>query len=298
MNDFLQAADQWLHQSLFSIGQSEITAYGIAATILILLAIVFGERLFRRFFLRRMLARTQLDEAMRYGIERILGYVFVVLGFYIALQTIGLDLSSLAVIAGAVGVGLGFGLQNIFSNFMSGLIILAERPITIGDRVEVAGIAGQVSKISLRSTTVVTNDNISIIVPNSQFISETVINWSHGDPKVRFRIPVGVAYGTDTEKLTATLLAVAKENPQVLDDPAPKVFFDGFGDSSLNFELGVWTQEQVRSPRTLRSHLNFAIDRALREANIEIPFPQRDLHVRSGSLDVRQTSGNHSDQPE
>jgi small-conductance mechanosensitive channel len=297
MNDFFQAADQWLHQRLFSIGQSEVTFYGIAATILLLLVIVFGERLFRRLILRRMLARTKLDEALRYGIERIFGYIIIVLGFYIALQTIGLDLSSLAVIAGAVGVGLGFGLQNIFSNFMSGLIILAERPIAIGDRVEVAGVAGQVSKISLRSTTVVTNDNISIIVPNSQFISESVINWSHGDPKVRFRIPVGVAYGTDTEKLTATLLAVAKANLQVLDEPAPKVFFDSFGDSSLNFELGVWTQDQMRAPRTLRSHLNFAIELALREANIEIPFPQRDLHVRSGSLDVRQTSQDNSDQP-
>jgi len=284
MNEFLHTADQWLHYPLFQIGKGEVTLFGIAGTILLLMFVVLGERIFRRTIVKRMLARSQLDEALRYGIERILGYLFLVLGFYIALQTVGLDLSSLAVLAGAIGVGLGFGLQNIFSNFMSGIIILAERPIAIGDRVEVGGIAGQVSKISLRSTTVVTNDNISIIVPNSQFISETVINWSHGDPKVQFRLPIGVAYGSDTAKVKEVLLAVAANNSMVLPDPPPSVYFESFGDSSLNFELGVWTRDMVRSPRRFRSELNFAIDHGLAAAGIVIPFPQRDLHVKSGSL--------------
>lgn len=288
MNDFLHQANQWLHHPLFSIGQSHITLFGVAGFVLLLLLVLLTERLFRRFVLQRMLQHTQLDASLRFGIERITGYLYIALGIYISLQIVGIDLSSLAVLAGALGVGLGFGLQNIFSNFMSGLIILAERPIAIGDRVEVGSVAGQVSRISLRSTTVVTNDNISIIVPNSQFISEKVINWSHGDPKVQFRLPVGVAYGTDTDQLKAALLAVAAENPKVLTDPAPRVYFLGFGDSSLDFELGIWTREMVRSPRQLRSDLNFAIERKLRKVGIEIPFPQRDLHVRSGTLTVRQ----------
>ncbi len=288
MNEFLQTADSWLNEKLFSIGKSDVTLHGIAATILLFMFIVLGEKIFRRVIVRRLLESTQLDKPVRYGVERIMGYLFLLLGGYIALQAIGLDLSSLTVIAGAVGVGIGFGLQNIFSNFISGIIILIERPISIGDRVDVGGVAGQIGKISLRSTTVVTNDNISIIVPNSQFISETVINWSHGDPKARFRIPIGVAYGTDTDKLTEVLLAVAKADPDVLDNPQPKVFFDSYGDSSLNFELGVWTQAMLLSPRSLRSNINFAVYKALAEAGIEIPFPQRDLHVRSGSLEVRQ----------
>jgi small-conductance mechanosensitive channel len=282
MNEFLQEASEWLHYPLFRLGQTEINLHGISSVIIFLLAIVVLEKLIRRHVLKRLLARTHLDESLRFGIERIVGYTIIVVGFYLVIQNTGIDLSSLAVVAGAIGVGLGFGLQNIISNFISGIIILAERPIAIGDRVEVGGVAGQVAKISLRSTTVVTNDNISIIVPNSQFISETVINWSHGDPKVQFRLPVGVAYGSDTEKVTQALLTVAAEHPMVLKEPRPSVYFTEFGDSSLNFELGVWTQEMVKSPRRFRSDLNFAIDRKFREVGVEIPFPQRDLHVRSG----------------
>jgi small-conductance mechanosensitive channel len=143
-------------------------------------------------------------------------------------------------------------------------------------------VAGLVTKISLRSTTIVTNDNISIIIPNSDFITQKVTNWSYGDPKVRLRVPVGVAYGTDPQKLKQLLIEVARDHPSVLREPAPEVFFNGFGDSSLNFELGVWTAEMTSKPRRFRSELNFAIERKLRENQVEIPFPQRDLHLRSG----------------
>ena len=204
---------------------------------------------------------------------------------------VGIDLGSLALVAGAIGVGLGFGLQNILSNFISGLILLAERPIAIGDRVEVDGVAGRVRQINLRSTTVVTSDNISIIVPNSAFITSKVVNWSHGDPKVRLRLPVGVAYGTDPDRLKRVLLAVADAHPKALKDPAPTVLFEAFGDSALNFELAVWTAEMLATPRRFRSELNFAVEKALRENDIEIPFPQRDLHLRSGTLRVSGQSG-------
>lgn len=234
----------------------------------------------RRFIVERLLARTRFDPSLQFAISRIFGYIFILLGFYVALLVNGVNLSSLAVIAGALGVGLGFGLQNIVGNFVSGLVILAERPISIGDRIEVAGVAGRVTKISLRSTTVVTNDNISIIIPNSDLITQAITNWSHGDPKVRIRLPIGVAYGTDTARLRQILLDVAAGHPDVLKEPAPVVFFDHFGDSSLNFELGVWTQNMAHSPRQFRSDLNFAIEQALRHHGIEIPFPQRVVHLR------------------
>jgi potassium efflux system protein len=137
---------------------------------------------------------------------------------------------------------------------------------------------------------VLTNDNIAMIVPNAKFIEDTITNWSHGEPKVRFRIPVGVAYGSDVEKVRALLLEVAREHPQALSDPAPLIFFSGFGESSLNFELGVWSEEMSYRPRRFRSDLNFAIERKLREAGIEIPFPQRDVHIRTAPLRASDVS--------
>ncbi len=273
---------------LFHLGSSAITLLTIFKFVLLAALVIIAESALRRIVLHRVLTRTHLDEAMRFAVARITGYAFLTLGFYLALTFVGIDLSSLAVLAGAIGVGLGFGLQNIVNNFISGIIILAERPIAIGDRVEVNGVAGQVTRISLRSTVVVTNDNISVIVPNSSFISETVVNWSHGDPKVRINIPVGIAYGSDVEKFRRVMLEIAHAQPEVLDDPAPNVFFIGFGDSSLDFEIGLWTAEMLRNPKRFRSELNYAIERALRQNGIEIPFPQRDLHIRSGTLPIVQ----------
>jgi small-conductance mechanosensitive channel len=278
--------DKVLHHPLFSVGQTPFTLWTLIVILFWLLLVLIGNWLLRRFIVQRLLKRTRFDPSLQYAINKISGYVFITLGFFIALQVNNVNLSSLTVIAGAVGVGVGFGLQNIINNFVSGLIILAERPITIGDRIEVGNVAGQVTRINLRSTIVVTNDNISIIVPNSDFISRTVTNWSHGDPRVRIRLPVGVAYGTDPEKLRRLLLEVAREHSSVLTEKPPEVFFSGFGDSSLNFELAVWTAEMTFKPRRFRSELYYAIEKKLRENGIEIPFPQRDLHLRSGNFVV------------
>jgi small-conductance mechanosensitive channel len=273
-----------LRHPLFTVGDMPFTLWTLFAVLFWLAFVLLVNWFLHRFVVHRLLKRTRFDPSLQYAIHKVTGYIFVTLGFFIALQLNGVNLSSLAVIAGAVGVGVGFGLQNIINNFVSGLIILAERPITIGDRIEVGSVAGQVTRISLRSTTVVTNDNISIIVPNSDFIAHAVTNWSHGDPRVRIRLAVGVAYGTDPEKLRRVLLEVAKEHPKVLAEPASDVFFNGFGDSSLNFELAVWTAEMSSKPRRFRSELYYAIEKKLRENQIEVPFPQRDLHVRSGNL--------------
>jgi small-conductance mechanosensitive channel len=253
--------------------------------LLVLLALVLvAERYVRGLLRRRVLARTRLEPDLQYAVSRFAGYCFIAVGFFFALKVIHLDLSAFAVILGGLGIGVGFGLQNVISNFVSGLIILAERPIAIGHRIEVGSVAGQVTRINLRSTTVVTNDNITIIVPNSNFITSAVTNWSYGDPKVRLRLPVGVAYGSDVEKLRTLLLEVAAENAATLKQPAPSVRFLGFGDSALNFELAIWTIDMAQSPTRFRSELYFAIERKLREHKIEIPFPQRDLHLRSGSF--------------
>jgi len=244
----------------------------------------------KRFLFNRFLAQSGLDRSLQYAISQIAANAVLVIGVFIVLQNTGIHLEALTVFAGAIGVGIGFGLQNITSNFISGLVILAERPITIGDRVEVAGVAGQVQKIRARSTVIVTNDNITMIVPNQKFIDSPVTNWTYGDPRVRFRVPVGVAYGSDVELVRRTLIEAAEEDPHTLKEPAPSVFFVGFGDSSLNFELVAWSDEMSNRPQRYRSDLNFAINRKLREAGIEIPFPQRDLNIRTGILKMEPVS--------
>src|SRR6478609_7689274 len=243
----------------------------------------------KRFLFNRLLAQSGLDRSLQYAIAQIVSNIVLVVGIVIVLENTGIHLAALAVFAGAVGVGVGFGLQNIASNFISGLVILAERPITIGDRVEVAGILGTVRQIRARSTVILTNDNITMIVPNTKFIDSPVTNWTYGDPRVRFRIPIGVAYGSDLEKVQNALLEVARENSNVLEDPEPTAFLEKFGNSTINLELVVWSKEMSYRPRRFRSDLNFAIVQKLREAGIEIPYPQRDLHLRDGLARVEIT---------
>ncbi|MDI1334959.1 MAG: mechanosensitive ion channel [Lacunisphaera sp.] len=269
-----------LDHPLLKLGKSSITLLNLIYLMVWIVGLVLVNGLLRQLVVKRLLARTHFDPGLQFAISRFFGFAFMTLGLYVALLVNGVDLSSLAVIAGALGIGLGFGLQNIVANFVSGLILLAERPVAIGDRIEVGGVAGKVHRINLRSTTVITNDNITMIVPNTELVSSTVTNWSYGDPKVRIRIPIGVAYGSDTGKVRRTLEAVAAAHPDVLKEPAPAVFFIDFGDSSLDFELAVWTEQRAHNPRRFRSEINFAIEKALRENAIDIPFPQRVVHLR------------------
>jgi len=244
----------------------------------------------KRFLFNRLLADSGLERSLQYAIAQIVSNIVLVVGIFIVLENTGIHLAALAVFAGAVGVGIGFGLQNIASNFISGLVILTERPITIGDRVEVAGIAGQVEHIRARSTVIRTNDNIMMIVPNTKFIDSPVTNWTYGDRRVRFRIPVSVAYGSDIVKVRDTLLAVAGENQHTLKEPAPSVFLENFGENAIDFKLVVWSSEMSARPSRYRSNINFAIAEKFREAGIEMPFPQRDLHIRSGVLKVENVT--------
>src|SRR6266699_5746058 len=244
----------------------------------------------KRFLFNRFLVNSGLDRALQYAIAQIISNVVLVVGVLIVLENTGIHLGALAVFAGAVGVGVGFGLQNIASNFISGLVILAERPITIGDRVEVAGITGQVQQIRARSTVILTNDNIMMIVPNTKFIDSPVTNWTYSDRRVRFRLPVGVAYGSDVKQVREALIAAAREHPATLSEPGPDAFLEKFGESSIDFQLIVWSEEMSRRPSRFKSDRNYLICKHLDAAEIELPNPQRDLHIRSGVLKVQNVS--------
>ena len=212
------------------------------------------------------------------------------IAFFVALAVAGIELGKFAIIAGAVGVGIGFGLQNIVNNFISGIILLFERPIRTGDWIVVGNTEGYVRKISIRSTQIETFDRADVIVPNSELISNQVTNWMLRDPWGRVIVPIGVAYGSDVEQVRELLLQVGGEHPLVITDSLrvspPRVMFRGFGDSSLNFELRCFIRNVDQRLATV-SDLNFAIEKVLREANIQIPFPQRDLHLRSVDPAIR-----------
>lgn len=275
---------------LMKLGDTEITLLTLIQLLILLLLLVYLTGRLKKLLIERVLTRTKLDIGARQAIGSITRYAALLIGLLIILQSVGINLTTLNVLAGAVGIGVGFGLQNIASNFISGLIILFERPIKIGDRIVVGDVEGDVTEIGARSTTVVTNNNIAIIVPNSNFISEPVINWKYTDAKVRFEIPVGVSYGSDVRLVEKLLLEVAKENPDVLESPAPDVCFREFGDSSLNFVLRVWNKNRVHGKMVLYSSLNFAIFDKFKQHGVEIPFPQRDLHIRSGELKIKSAT--------
>ncbi len=221
---------------------------------------------------------TQTGE--RYAYTTIAKYAFILLGGVFAFQTIGVGWSNIQWLVAAVGLGLGFGLQEIFANFVSGLIILFERPIRVGDTVTVGTVSGTVSKIRIRATWITGFDRKELVVPNKEFVTQQLVNWSLTDPVLRVEVPVGIAYGSDTERAMRELLAVADANRHVLRDPKPQVFFLGFGASSLDFELRVFSPD-VERRLVIKHELHLAIDRAFRDAGIEIAFPQRDLHLRS-----------------
>ena len=269
----------WLEIPLFSIGKAEITLWTLLSVILLLIVLHFVTTRIQKLVVHRLLAKSRFDLGVRVATGSIVRYAVLTLGVIVILQVVGVDLSTLTILLGALGVGIGFGLQNITNNFVSGLIILFERPVKVGDRVEVNGIAGNVTNISIRATEILTNDNISIIVPNSEFISGTVINWSHTDRAVRFNFEIGVAYDEDPDEVRDTLLEIARENPGVIRERKPDVLLRDFGDSAMQFTLRVWTQEYADRPGVLRSQLNYAIARRFREKGIRIPYPQRDVHL-------------------
>jgi small-conductance mechanosensitive channel len=280
LTDILATIDKIMHYQLFQLNGQPVTIASLAMFLLIIAIVFIISRLLTRIVLKRILMRFHIESGIRFTMVRVSHYILMIIGAIFAFQFIGVNLSGLAVIFGLLSVGIGFGLQNITSNFIAGLILLFERPIKVGDRITVGDTEGDVQAINMRSTTVNSLNNIAIIVPNSDFISNRVINWSHGELKTRLVVDVGVSYGSDIDLVLKALREVADDSPMVLKNPEPDVLFRDFGDSSWNMQLRVW----ISNPKefyTIKSKINIAIARKFRERNIEIPFPQRDLHVRS-----------------
>ncbi|WP_186757471.1 mechanosensitive ion channel family protein [Echinicola salinicaeni] len=279
---FLDKFNELLEYVVITLGESKLTVGEIIAIAFSIFLLLIVTEWIRKFIVNKVLTRYNMNIGTRQSVGTIIRYALLISGFVIIVQNSGIDLSALGILAGALGVGIGFGLQNITNNFISGLIILFEQPIKVGDRIEVADVNGDVIKISARSTMVVTNDNISIIVPNSQFIDSPVINWSHNDRNIRFNFPVGVSYKEDPQKVKTILMEVASNNEGVLNKPSPDVLFTDYGDNSINFNLRVWTSDYINRPNVLKSQLYYEIFKRFNEEGIEIPFPQRDLHLKSG----------------
>ncbi|TVR31807.1 MAG: mechanosensitive ion channel family protein [Balneolaceae bacterium] len=280
LHELLEGIQEFLNLQLFNLQDTPVTIMSMVIFIIFLSVFLFLGSFTRRFLQGKFLEKFDIDAGLKYTLSRVAQYIIVVLGILISFQFVGIDLTSLAVIFGLLSVGIGFGLQNITSNFISGLIIMFERPISVGDRVEVSDIEGDITEISIRSTKIRTLNNISIIVPNSQFVESNVINFSHGDPTFRLDINVGVSYASNLDKVLKALNEVAEEHPKVMKSPAHQVHLTNFGDSSWDMQLRVWIPN-VKERYVLRNEFNQAIVRKFADYEIEIPFPQRDLHVRS-----------------
>ena len=275
----------------FNLGGVQIPSLAkISFAILIFAGIMTLTRIAQRGFREGPFAHSNIDSGVQNSLITLVGYAGLLVALFASISSIGFDLSNLALIAGALSVGIGFGLQSIVNNFVSGLILLFERPIKVGDWVVTTSGEGTVKKISVRSTEIETFDRSSIIVPNSELISSTVTNWTHRNKIGRIIVPVGVAYGSDVDRVKEILLKCAEENPLIVRYPEPFVVWQNFGDSSLDFELRGFLADITRGLQA-RSELRFAINKAFAEAGIEIPFPQRDLHVKSWPADLTPDIG-------
>jgi len=233
----------------------------------------------QKLLMDEVLIRRQVVKGVRLAIGRLLHYVLIFIGFLLALFALGFEFTKLTIMLSALGVGIGFGLQSIVHNFVSGLILLFEQPVRVGDIIELGGNWAEIKSIGLRATTVQTYDEADVIIPNADLLTNQVTNWTLSNRQVRLIIQVGVAYGSDVPLVIETLMACANANERVYKTRPPQVLFLSFGESSLDFELRVWVLADDRIQ--IKSELHQEIDRSFREAKIEIAFPQRDLHVRS-----------------
>lgn len=283
--DGWQGVQPLLDYELVRVAGLELTVGNLAGAIVLLLLFFAASRVASRA-LCRYGERRGADAASVYTISRVVRYSLLAVGFLVALEVAGIPVSKFTVFAGALGVGLGFGLQAIFNNFISGLILLFDRSIKIGDFVELeSGVHGVVRDIKIRATRISTNDNLNILVPNSEFVSGRVVNWTLLEAARRMRIPFGIAYGTDKERVKKAAIEAACEVPFTLahDGPrGPQVWLVDFGESRLEFQLIVWVNaEATKRPSTVKAAYNWALHSALERHGIGIPYPQRDLHLRS-----------------
>ncbi|MEN3354798.1 MAG: hypothetical protein V7640_2956, partial [Betaproteobacteria bacterium] len=276
----------WINTPWFTLGKTPITLASIVGLIGILIFVWWFSSIVERTLRRVALhGRSHEVSSTVYAFTRLARYVVWIVGTLVGLTYLGFDLTSLALVGGAIGVGIGFGLQNIFSNFISGIIILVEKTLKIGDFVDLqSGVRGTVTEISMRYTRVTTNDSVDILVPNSEFINQRVTNWTFGERNRRIRVPFGVAYGTDKQQVREAGVAAARTvHGIIIDDTHPAdVRLVSLGESSLDFELLVWVgPELIGKPGGTHAKLLWALEDELNRRGIDIPFPQREIHVRS-----------------
>ena len=278
--DNLKGATKGLLALGFNLGSQRISVGVVIASATILYGSFLASWIFQKLLKDEVLVRRRVERGVRLSIGRLVHYGLIFVGFLLALSTLGLDVTKLTIIMSALSVGIGFGLQSVVNNFVSGIILLFERPVRVGDYIEAAGTWAEIKRIGLRSTTVLTFDQADVIIPNADLVTNQVTNWTLSNRRVRLIIPVGVAYGSDVALVMETLVACSIENAKVANTPEPQVLFLSFGESSLDFELRVWVLDTDHRLK-VQSELHQEIDRRFREANIQIAFPQRDLHLRS-----------------
>ncbi len=284
--DSINAAWTYLMALEYSVGEFHVSVKMVVLVIVVMYAAILVSWFFQSFLESQVFFGKRIDRGVRDAFKKLSHYGFVLVGFLVAMTMSGIELQNFAILAGAFGIGIGFGLQDIVNNFVSGLILLFERPVKVGDAVIIDGQWGAIIKIGMRSTVVETWDRSELIVPNSHMISEKVLNWTLSSNVSRVTVKVGVKYGTDLEKVIKILNKVGDGHPAVVEDPPPSAIFTEFGDSSINFELRVWVDD-IKNRLTLISDLGVAINKEFRKAGVEIPFPQRDLHLKSISPDVK-----------
>ena len=275
------------------IGSFRLSVTDLLFSVMVFAGLLAATRWLQRALETRVFPQTRLDAGIRNSLKTTIGYAGLFVAVTAGISTLGIDLSNLAIIAGALSVGIGFGLQNIFNNFVSGLILLAERPVKVGDWIVVGEHQGYVQRINVRATEILTFHRSSVIIPNSELLSSAVLNWTHKDPVVRIEIPVGVSYASDIDLVRDTLLDIATSHPEVMRDPAPFLLFTNFGESSLDFDLRCFAHADRAFG--IGTEMRFEIVRRFRERGIEIPFPQRDLHLHG--LDKLPAAG-RADHPD
>jgi potassium efflux system protein len=281
----LSAAIKGLLELGFNLGSQRISIGLVIISAGILYGSFLASWMVQKVLIDEVLARRRVETGVRVSIARLVHYVFIFIGFLLALLALGFDFTKITIILSALGIGIGFGLQSIVNNLVSGLILLFERPVRVGDFIEAGGKWAEITKIGLRATTVQTFDQADVIIPNADLVSTQVVNWTLSNRRVRLIIPVGVAYGSDVSLVMETLMASARDNSMIAASPSPQVLFLNFGESSLDFELRVWVLD-ADNRLVVSSDLHQEIDRRFREAKIEIAFPQRDLHLRSADESV------------
>jgi small-conductance mechanosensitive channel len=270
------------------VGNFNVSLVGLATGVIVLVIALYASRTFSRVIERRIAKRQYIDPGIRYTVARLVQYLIITIGILYSLKAaFGLDLTSIAVIFTALSVGIGFGLQYLAADIAAGFILLFERPIRVGDRVTIGTDEGDVHSINLRTTVVMTNDRIAVIVPNSRLVRDSLINWSYGDPRARIAIPISVNPNTNVELVTRTLLRSAEEVDNIIVQPEPKVQLLKFGDSSLDFRLLIWTNK-ARGKMQIRSDVNYRIERLFREAGIELASPHVEVRLHGGQLSLPQ----------